>query len=243
MTRLLLLFAGGIFLTNTCIQAQFQTAPQIGKLLVKKCDDFNITGRGDNPAWQHTSWVQLKKLDAGGTDYESKCKILYSSTGIYMLFTGDDNKITTSYQKDFDDLYRGDVFEAFFHTDTLTPLYFEYEINQLNKELVLIIPNIDGKAQGWLPWHYENDRRIKKMVSVRGGHAEANATIRSWSAELFFPYKLLNPLRNVPPKSGTIWNANFYRIDYDSGKGIKWAWGPVEKSFHEFRKFLPIQFE
>lgn len=213
------------------------------KLMVKKTGDFTITGNGSSPAWDKTAWTPLIKLDPGGTGYESKFKILYSSTGIYVFFFGEDNKITTTYDKDFEDLFKADVFEVFFHTEPQVPLYFEYEINHLNKELVLLVPNLDGKINGWIPWHYDNDQRTKKMVVVTGGKAASNSIIKSWGAEIFFPYKLFNPLRNVPPKSGTIWNANFYRLDYDSGKAIKWAWGPIEKSFHEYQKFLPIEFE
>lgn len=58
---------------------------------------------------------------------------------------GDDHKITTTYKKDFDDLYKGDVFEVFFHPNPKEPVYFEYEINALNKELVLLVPNFNKK--------------------------------------------------------------------------------------------------
>lgn len=212
-------------------------------LLVKRCDDFNVTGNGDNDEWKKTGWNTMTKLDVGGENYESKFKLLYSSSGIYVLFYGEDKKITTRYDQDFENLYEGDVFEVFFHTDPKTPLYFEYEINQLNKEVVLIIPNFKGKFYGWIPWHYENERRIKKNVVITGGKMEANANISSWSAELFFPYKLFNPLENVPPKRGTIWNANFYRLDYDNGNMTKWAWAPVKNSFHEYEKFGSLKFE
>jgi hypothetical protein len=102
---------------------------------------------------------------------------------------------------------------------------------------------LKNKAYGWLPWHYENDRRVKKAVQVEGGRMELNAAISGWSAELFFPYSIFNPLQNSPPSSGTTWNANFYRLDYDSGTMIKWAWSPIDKSFHEFEKFGPVKFE
>jgi hypothetical protein len=229
-----------VFFTFTWHAAPAQSLPP--ELLVKKCDDFNISGAGENASWNKTPWTALQKLDSGN-NYETRFKILYSSTGIYVLFNGTDKKITTTFRNDFEDLFRGDVFEIFFHTDTLAPLYFEYEINQLNKELVLIIPNLNGKINGWLPWHYENERRTRKAVNVVGGKASPGSDIKSWSAEVFFPFRLFNPLGNVPPKSGTIWNANFYRLDYDNGTMVKWAWAPIEKSFHEFKKFQPIRFE
>ena len=212
-------------------------------LLVRKCSDFNVTGRGDNHEWTRADWNYLTKLDSGGKIYATKFKILYSSQGIYVFFTCDDDKISTPYNKDFGDLFKGDVVEVFFHTDPHTTIYFEYEVNQLSKELVLLVPSINGRAYGWIPWQYENERTVKKMINIAGGDNVSNAPITSWSAELFFPYKLFSPLANVPPASGMIWNANFYRLDYDSGTMVKWAWSPVEKSFHELDKFGSIKFE
>jgi len=216
---------------------------QPAPLTVKSCFDFEPTGMGDNKEWSKAEWNDITQLDTAGKHYTTKFKILYSAKGIYVLFKGDDDLISTKYDKDFSDLYNGDVFEVFFHTDPKTPIYFEYEVNQLNKELVLLIPNLNGRAYGWLPWRYEKERLVKKMVNVVGGKTEMGAKITSWTAELFFPYGLLSPLGNVPPTSGTIWNANFYRLDYDTGKARRFAWSPVEKHFHEPGRFGTIKFE
>jgi hypothetical protein len=54
-------------------------------LIVHRCTDFTVTGKGENPEWQKAQWVALNKIDKGGKEYESKFKILYSSTGIYEL--------------------------------------------------------------------------------------------------------------------------------------------------------------
>lgn len=209
-------------------------------LPVKRCSDFEPDGKGSNQEWNKTSWVSLQQLDEG-KKYATAFKILYSGTGLYVLFQGEDEKITSPFQKDFENLFQADVFEVFFHPNPATPIYFEYEISPLNKELVLLIPNINGRANGWQPWHYDN-KKTKKAVFVDGVQ-EDGAAIRSWSAELYFPYALLSPLERVPPQAGTVWNANFYRLDYDSGKMIKWAWSPVKKSFHEFTRYKEIRFE
>jgi hypothetical protein len=219
------------------------TSSEEQPLLVRRCDDFHLNGKGNHQEWAKAEWHRLNKLDRSGEDYESKFKILYSAKGVYVLFYGKDNKVTTQYNEDFGDLFKGDVFEVFFHPEPKLPLYFEYEINQLNKELVLLIPNINGSFYGWKPWHYNEDRVVKKMVEVAGGKGEPGAIITSWTAELFFPYELLKPLSNVPPVSGTVWNANFYRLDYDSGSMAKWAWSPVKRHFHECENFRPIRFE
>lgn len=212
-------------------------------LKVYTTPDFSLNGKGDHANWTRTSWTSLPQIDAGVIDYAARFKILYSPTGIYVLFQGEDREIATRRTEDFEDLFTGDVFEVFLHPDPTTPLYFEYEINALGKELVLMIPNLDGKQMGWRPWHYEGNRKVLKRVSVEGGEAVAGATIQSWTAELFFPFALLLPLKNVPPRPGMCWNANFCRLDYDTGKMIKWSWSPVHISFHECQTYRTIQFQ
>jgi hypothetical protein len=211
-------------------------------LRVIKCNDFGINGKGNNPEWEKTSWHPLTRLDSAGISYATRFKILYGAKGIYVLFEGDDNRISTTFNEDFQDLYNADVFEVFFQPDTTMPLYLEYEINALNKELVLLIPNLTGRASGWLPFHYDT-KHVEKKVNVVGGKAAMGASIKSWTAELFFPYGIFDPLLNVPPVSGTVWHANFYRLDYDSGSMVKWSWAPIAHSFHEYKKFGSIIFE
>ena len=215
-------------------------------LPVVKCVDFTITGKGSNSEWEKAGWNKLTKLDTGGTAYESKFKIMYSSKGIYLLFSGADNKITTKPYQDYENIFNGDVFEVFFHPDVKVPVYFEYEVNQLNKELILTLSKTAGGLFSWAPRGYrnDNDRAIKKMVNVVGDRIEVNGSITFWSAEIFFPYGILGLLPGVPPASGTTWNANFCRLDYDSGNMIKWSWSPtIQSSFHELDKFLSITFK
>ena len=102
-------------------------------LQVLQTSDFKVNGKGSNAAWEKTPWVPLQNLSSEIAPYSSQFKMLYSAKGIYVLMEGEDKKITTNYKKDFDDLYKGDVFEVFFHPNPKEPLYFEYEINALNK--------------------------------------------------------------------------------------------------------------
>jgi hypothetical protein len=69
------------------------------------------------------------------------------------------------------------------------------------------------------------------------------AKVTGWRGEVFIPYELLKPLSNVPPKSGTQWRANFYRVDYDNEQSTGWDWARVGPSFHDFKKFGTLVFE
>lgn len=216
-------------------------------VLVKKTKDFTITGSGNNAAWEQTNWLIFTKIDEGGVDYESKSKILYSDKGLYVLFAGEDQLITTKNYKDDDDIYEGDVFELFLRTDTSKPSYFEYEINQPGKQLVLILSGLPHNNLAWSPWRHEYERSPliqRKVVTDSKVGLKPGSPMHAWSVELFFPYELFGLLPGVPPKSGATWSGNFCRIDYDSGKMLQWSWSKkIKSSFHELKNFGYIRFE
>jgi hypothetical protein len=213
---------------------------------VKKCEDFEIDGAGSNSQWNKAAWADFVRLQKEGSNYASKSKMMYSDKGIYLLFSGEDKKITTQDWKDFENIYDGDVFEVFFHPDPSSGQYFEYEINPLRKELVLTLGRLGRRTLAWSPWSGENkeDKLIKREVKINGGKQEIGASITSWTAEIFFPYQVLALLPKSPPKSGTTWNGNFCRIDYDGGKPIEYSWSPtMTSSFHALERFKKIVFE
>ncbi|MES1223662.1 MAG: hypothetical protein ABUT20_49660, partial [Bacteroidota bacterium] len=133
--------------------------------------------------------------------------------------------------------------------DPSKPPYFEYEINQLNKQLILVLSRLPNSNLAWSPWgfEYHKDPLIQKKIaiaSVKKVDAKPGMAIRKWSAEIFFPYEVLGLLPGMPPESGRIYRANFCRIDYDTGKMIQWTWSrKIKNSFHELENFGFIKFE
>jgi hypothetical protein len=221
------------------VNAQSEGRP---RLSVKPAQDFDVTGTGEHAAWQQAEWTALRRRQPESHPYESRFKVLYSTTGVYFLMDGTDRKLTATMNEDFMDLWNEDVFEVFLWTDERQPVYFEYEISPLNYELPILIPNFGGQFLGWLPWHYDGTRKTRKATSTTGGPKKSQASIQGWRAEFFIPYALLRPLQNVPPKPGTRWRANFYRMDHDDGRSTQWEWARVGKSFHEFEKFGELLF-
>lgn len=210
---------------------------------VARVADFEVNGEGNNPAWEKASWTTLSSRTKDAEGIESRVKVLYSDRGLYVLFDGADRKLSAKFREDFQNLWTEDVFEFFVWPDQDDPVYFEYEISPLGYELPILVPNMNGKFLGWRPWHYDGERRIVKATSVREGEKESGATISGWRAEMFTPFELLKPLENVPPKPGSTWRANFYRMDYDGERPMAWDWSRVGPSFHEFQKFGTLVFE
>jgi len=211
----------------------------MNELKIAHTDDFELDGKGSNPAWNQSEWTALSPLKDPGPVYETRTKVLYSDSGIYFLFWCEDKHITSTLKEDFADLYNEDVVEVFLWTDEEHPLYFEYELSPHNYELPIIIPNFGGKFMGWRPWHYEGDRRTRHATHIDYQGDE----VVSWTAEFFIPYKLMNPLKNVPPSQGTIWRANMYRIDYDQEQTVWWAWQPIKRNFHDYQLFGKFLFK
>jgi hypothetical protein len=224
---------------QSTVCAQTTQRPRIS---VKPSDDFQVAGTGEDAHWRQAEWVTLRRRQPDGHPYDTRVKVLYSRTGLYVLMEATDRKLTATMNEDFMDLWNEDVFEAFLWTDERYPVYFEYEISPLNRELPIVIPNFGGQFLGWRPWHYERERLTRKATSTIDGPKEAQASIKGWRAEVFIPYELLKPLQNVPPKPGTRWRANFYRMDYDDGKRTQWEWAQVGTSFHEYEKFGDLLF-
>ena len=216
----------------------------IPEILKKKTDDFEITGDGTAEHWSETDWINLTQRNNPENPVQTQVKLLYSDTGIYVLFQNEDRLITTPFTKDYENLWLGDVVEVFLWTNTSEPDYFEYEVTPLNYELPLIVSNINGELLSWIPFEntYQGDRKVRHKTTVTNGEKKNGASIDSWTAEMFIPFKMMHPLKNIYPQSGTIWRANLYRIDYDDDDTY-WSWSPFEGNFHDYKNFGVLRFE
>ncbi len=235
--------------------AQAATTDPAGQVLrVRSTADFEITGDGKNEAWSKVEWQSLYRRNGAGLPLleepanRSRVKLLYSTQGLYVLLDGADKKLTATFDRDGAHLWEEDCFEVFLWPDEKQPNYFEYEISPLGFELPLLMSNQNGKLFRWQPWTFDEERqgiprKVRKATSITGGPKQSGADISGWTAEVFLPYHLLQPLNNVSPKPGTTWRANFYRMDHDGGRTTAWSWAPVGRSFHEIQKFGTLTFE
>src|SRR5690606_3745407 len=73
---------------------------------VSAVDDFEITGKGDAPAWRIAPWGEMTLLGSeplqGG--YTTRFKLLRSAKGIYLYFEGEDQRVTSTMEQDNLDL-------------------------------------------------------------------------------------------------------------------------------------------
>ena len=185
-----LLLMSLIAVTFNSAAQQTAHAPQI----VKKCNDFEIDGKGSSAEWNKTEWQMHTRIQKSDLNHETKSKILYSPKGIYVLFSGGDQKITTKDYKDFEEIYDGDVFEVFFHPKPELPQYFEYEVNQLGRELTLTLSRSEG-----IPLHGRHgtmsiisNRSSKERLTLAGVKMKLVQRLNRGLRKYFFRTKYLH---------------------------------------------------
>jgi hypothetical protein len=218
------------------LPAQAQENSQPARLEILKVTDFDISGTGHASQWDKTSWANIPQRNNDKVSYQTHAKVLYSETGIYFLVRCGDRKITATMQADNLNLWEEDVVEVFLMPDEKYPLYFEYQLSPLNYELTLLIPNLEGKFLGWLPWKYDGDRKTRHKASIQYDHSTGTDAVSGWTAEFFIPWLLMEPLTKTAPLPGTEWKANIYRLDHDEGT-TRFSWNPTVRNFHEPHNF------
>jgi len=222
------------------------SAPASCRTEVPRVDDFELDGTGTHAAWNRAPWLTLAPVGeraAKTPAWTTRAKLLWSARGLYLLGDFEDRRLSCTLTADDGPLYTEDIFEAFFWPCEKHPVYFEYEISPLGYQLPLLVANAEGPFHGWLPFAATGGRAIRRASAVRGGAKAPGAAISGWSAEAFIPFALLTGLFNQQPVAGMVWRANLYRIDYDTGEAIQWAWCPATGgNFHDYRNFGTIVF-
>ncbi len=213
-------------------------------VIIKQTFDFEVTGNPDTIHWSKTEWNEIPFLLGNGKKAETKVRLLYSNTGIYVFFYCEDDRLTATLQQNNLELWNEDVVEVFFQPNSTQPNYFEYEISPLNFELPLIIYNDKGKLNRWIPYHLTDIPGTRHAALVQRSPGQTGTDIISWTAEFFIPFGMMKPVMDELPHSGVRWKGNLYRVDYDHQKDASlWALYKNSGNFHEYDNFGLFYFE
>ena len=212
-------------------------------MLVRRTRDFDVSGRGDNPAWACAERHALTRV-GGQSALRADVSLLHSDRGLYCRFSCEATRLYAPLQNDFAPLYQQDVVEIFLQPDAAFSVYLEYELSPLGAELPLMVVNRGRGFYGWLPFEYEGERRASRGATVLGGEARDGATCVGWVAECFLPFALWEGVLLAPPASGDVWRGNFFRIEHDSEDVSRFAYDSrCGEDFHRPEWFAPLALE
>ena len=222
-----------------------QERPPIAHALVYRAlKPLRIDGELDEPDWQVAQKLELSDIK-GRSAPQTIARLLWDSTYLYIAFECADTDIWATKKKRDEFLWEEEVVEVFIDPDGDGRNYYELQVNPLNTQIDLLIPdavegvkdakrNAKWDCAGWL-----------SAVKVHGTVNKRDDKDIGWTVEMAIPLsKLLSPALRAP-SIGTEWRLNLYRIERQKGnekEPLLLSWSKCVVWFHEPKRFARVTF-
>jgi len=203
-----------------------------------------IDGALDEPAWSAVSPLPPLQLSHGRgmPRLATEVRACWDDTALYVAFSCKDTDIWSEYERRDDPLYDQEVVEIFLSPTGDLRHYFEIEISPANVlfDAKVFNPDLDRRTmlvdRGW------DAPGLRSAVRVSGTLNRRDDVDVGWIAEIAIPFADLGLAG--PPAPGTVWRANFYRIERGEVEEYS-AWSPTGRDpadFHVPRCFGELVF-
>ena len=200
-----------------------------GKLSEKEWDDAPSTGDF------------VRTMDGQAADQKTEAKLLWDDKNLYVAFVNDDKDIWTTLDKHDDKLWTQEADEMFIDADGDGKTYVELQVNAKGATFDSYLPAYRQNQNDW-------DAGMKAGVNIEGTLNKRDDEDKRWTVELAIPLDAARgkekEMKNVPPKVGTEWRVNFFRMDQPNGRpqsGTGWS-APMVGDFHALDKFGVLVF-
>ena len=228
---------------NPDVLAAATAAPQ-GYVCHRAAGPINLTGRGDDPAWDRVPWtadfVDIQGSPKPPPPLRTRLKMCHDGERFYLFAKMDEPHVNAGITTKNSVIFKDNDFEVFLDPDWDNFNYHEIELNALNTiwELTLPAPYRTGAT----PTDPDNLPGLRTAVHVDGTLNDPSDTDVGWTAELSIPFADLARFGgppNGPPAEGQTWRVNFSRVEWTysskDGKYVKappgqaesnWVWSP-----------------
>jgi hypothetical protein len=215
------------------------------KVFVQKVKNgsIKIDGKLDEKAWAEapTTSEFVRTLDGAPAEQKTVAKLLWDDKNLYVAFVNEDKDVWSTLDKHDDKLWTQEADEMFIDADGDGKTYVELQVNPKNATYDSYLPTYRQNNNDW-------ESGMKTAVKVDGTLNKHEDTDKQWVAELAIPLTAAmgkeKTMKNVPPKVGTVWRANFFRMDQPNNRpqsGTGWA-PPMVSDFHALDKFGELIF-
>jgi hypothetical protein len=205
---------------------------------------IQITGRGDDPAWQSAPWTDFF-LDIEGDRkprprFATRAKMLWDPNYFYVHAQMQEPHVWGTLTLKNSIIFHDNDFEVFIDPDGDGENYYEFEVNPLNTIWELTMRK--RYSHGGPAIHGTNLPGLISAVHVDGTLNDPTDEDRGWSVDIAFPLAPLAATYNHGklPKPGDAWRVNFSRVQWRhqivDGKYVKvpkeispednWVWSP-----------------
>jgi hypothetical protein len=215
------------------------------KLIAKKVKNGSIKldGKLDEAVWKDapTTGDFVRTMDGMKPDQKTTAKILYDDKNLYVAFEIEDKDVWSTLTKNDDKLWTQEAVEMFIDADGDGKTYVELQTNPKGAIFDSYLPAYRQNKNEWTSG-------MKVGVKVDGTVDVRTDVDKGWVAEMQIPLEAAKgqekEMKNVPPKLGTMWRVNFFRLDMPSGRpqqGSAWS-APLVGDFHALDKFGELYF-
>jgi hypothetical protein len=215
------------------------------KLLVTKVKNgsIKIDGKLDEKAWAEAATTSefVRTLDGQPAEQKTTAKLLWDDKNLYVAFINEDKDVWATLDKHDDKLWTQEADEMFIDADGDGKTYIELQVNPKGATFDSYLPTYRQNNNEW-------ESGMKAGVKVDGTLNKRDDTDKQWVAELAIPLTAAmgkeKEMKNVPPKVGTVWRANMFRMDQPNNRpqsGTGWS-PPLVSDFHALDKFGELIF-
>jgi hypothetical protein len=215
------------------------------KLVAKKVKNgsIKIDGKLDEAAWKDAPSTGdfVRTMDGMRPEMKTTAKVLWDDKNLYVAFEMEDRDVWSTLTKPDDKLWTQEAVEMFIDADGDGKSYVELQTNPRGVVFDSYLPAYRQNQNDW-------QSNMKVGVKVDGTVDLRTDVDKGWVAELAIPLEAARgkekEMKNVPPKVGTEWRVNFFRLDMPAGRpqqGTAWS-PPLVGDFHALDKFGVLVF-
>jgi hypothetical protein len=215
------------------------------RLIVKKVKNgaIKIDGKLDEKDWKDAPSTSefVRTMDGAAAEQKTTAKLLWDDKYLYVAFENQDSDVWTTLDKHDDKLWTQEADEMFIDADGDGKTYVELQVNPKGVTYDSYLPVYRQNQNDW-------ESGTKAAVTVDGTLNKRDDQDKGWIAELAIPLEAVKgkekEMKNVPPKVGTEWRVNFFRMDQPNGRpqsGTGWS-PPMVGDFHALDKFGVLVF-
>jgi hypothetical protein len=208
-----------------------------------KTGAIKLDGKLDEKDWKDapSTGEFVRTMDGLPGEQKTRAKLLWDDKTLYVAFELEDKDIWSTLDKHDEKLWTQEAVEMFIDADGDGKTYIELQANPKGA-------TYDSYLAGYRQNQNEWESNVKVAVKVDGTLDNRSDTDKGWVVEMAIPLEAARgkekEMKNVPPKVGTTWRVNFFRLDMPAGKsqaGTGWS-PPMVGDFHALDKFGVLTF-
>ncbi|MFN3653398.1 MAG: carbohydrate-binding family 9-like protein [Armatimonadota bacterium] len=195
--------------------------------------EISVDGSLDDPGWKGAVPLSRLRLASGAGEPAQETEVLaaWDEHHLYVAFSCKDSDIWGNFTQRDDPLYDEEVVEVFLCPTGDLRHYYEIEVSPCNVLFDAYVFNPEGDRRTMLVDRQWNAAGIRTAVRVAGTLNDRSSHDLGWITEIAIPFADLG--LSGPPAPGTVWRANFYRIERGEVTEFS-AWSPTHKDPADF---------